>query len=99
LRTQSVHRIPHSTFVTTRNAPPDECRTVIALLLFLANEKAKYFFAEDWTRRANQVDGIYQQRHARMFKRLRCRRATIGCYVGPLSSSAKAYWMPRLRGA
>src|SRR6185369_15812475 len=49
-----------------------------------------YFFAEDWTRRANQVDGIYQQRHARMFKRLRCRRATIGCYVAPLSSSAKA---------
>jgi len=55
-------------------------RDGIALLLFLANEKAKYFFAEDWTRRANQVDGIYQQRHARMFKRLRCRRATIGYY-------------------
>jgi hypothetical protein len=24
LRTESVHRIPRSTFVTTRNAPPDE---------------------------------------------------------------------------
>jgi hypothetical protein len=70
--------------------PSFGCETIAALLLFLANEKAKYFFAEDWTRRANQVDGIYQQRHARMFKRLRCRRATIGCYVAPLSSSAKA---------
>ena len=65
-------------------------RDGIALLLFLANQEAKYFFAKGWTRRANQVDGIYQQRHARMFKRLRCRRATIGCYVAPLSSSAKA---------
>jgi hypothetical protein len=55
-RTESVHRIPHSTFVTTRNAPPDECRTAVALLLFLPNEKAKYFSPEGWTRRANQVD-------------------------------------------
>ena len=55
-------------------------RDGIALLLFLPNEKAKYFSPEGWTRRANQVDGIYQQRHARMFKRLRCRRATIGYY-------------------
>ena len=74
-------------------------RDGIALLLFLANQKAKYFFAKDWTDAQIRSMRIYQQRHARMFKRLRCRRATIGCYVGPLSSSAKAYWMPRLRGA
>ena len=54
LRTQSVHRIPRSTFVTTRNAPPDERGTAMALLLFLPNEKAKYFSPQDWTRRANQ---------------------------------------------
>jgi hypothetical protein len=49
LRTQSVHRIPRSTFVTTRNAPPDERGTGLALLLFLPKEKAKYFLQESWT--------------------------------------------------
>jgi hypothetical protein len=55
-------------------------RDGIALLLFLANQKAKYFFAKDWTDAQIRSMRIYQQRHARMFKRLRCRRATIGCY-------------------
>jgi hypothetical protein len=54
LRTESVHRIPRSTFVTTRNAPPDECGMARALLLFLPNEKAKNFLQVGWTRRANQ---------------------------------------------
>jgi len=74
-------------------------RDGIALLLFLANQKAKYFFANDWTDAqirsteftssvmrgcVNACDVVVQR---------------AGCYVGPLSSSAKAYWMPRLRGA
>jgi hypothetical protein len=58
LRTQSVHRIPRSTFVTTRNAPPDERGTARALLLFLPSEKAKYFLQESWTRRANQCHRV-----------------------------------------
>jgi hypothetical protein len=36
------------------SAPPDERGTELALLLFLPNEKAKYFSQEGWTRRANQ---------------------------------------------
>jgi hypothetical protein len=36
------------------SAPPDERGTELALLLFLPNEKAKYFLQEGWTRRANQ---------------------------------------------
>jgi hypothetical protein len=48
-RTRRVHRIPRSTFVTTRNAPPDERGTANALLLFPPNEKAKYFLQENWT--------------------------------------------------
>jgi hypothetical protein len=51
LRTQSVHRIPHSTFVTTRNAPPDERGTGLALVLFLPNQKAENFLQESWTGR------------------------------------------------
>jgi len=44
-----VHRIPRSTFVTMRNAPPDERGTGCALLLFLPDRKAKYFSLRDWT--------------------------------------------------
>jgi hypothetical protein len=46
----NVHRIPRSTFVTTRNAPPDERGTGLALLLCLPNRKANYFLQESWTR-------------------------------------------------
>ena len=60
-----VHRIPRSTFVTTRNAPPDEHGTGLALLLFLPNQKAKYFSQESWTRRANQCRGVGTVRFAR----------------------------------
>ena len=66
MRTQSVHRIPRSTFVTTRNAPPDERGTGLALLLFLSNEKAKYFLQEDWTRRANQCRRVTRAPACRM---------------------------------
>jgi hypothetical protein len=36
------------------SAPPDEHGTAPALLLFLPDEKAKYFSQAGWTRRANQ---------------------------------------------
>jgi hypothetical protein len=44
-----VHRIPRSTFVTMRNAPPDERGTGRALLLFLPDHQAKYFLHVGWT--------------------------------------------------
>ena len=44
MRTQSVHRIPRSTFVTTRNAPPDErgmdCSSAVS-----TKRKSKIFLA------------------------------------------------------
>ena len=49
--TACVHRIPRSTFVTMRNAPPDERGTGLALVLFLPNQKAENFLQESWTGR------------------------------------------------
>jgi hypothetical protein len=43
LRTQSVHRIPRSTFVTTRNAPPDERGTVMLYCCVYQIEKRDIF--------------------------------------------------------
>jgi hypothetical protein len=43
LRTESVHRIPRSTFVTTRNAPPDERGTTVLYCCFYQIEKRNFF--------------------------------------------------------
>jgi len=40
---------------------------------------------------------IYQQRHARMFKRLRCRRATIGYYSVFERSVGRFAWRKRVK--
>jgi hypothetical protein len=49
LRRIHVHRIPRSTFVTTRNAPPDERGTGEVLELICPTAKAKNFSWHDWT--------------------------------------------------
>ena len=71
-----VHRIPHSTFVTTRNAPPDERGTAVALLPFLANEKAKYFFAGDWT--SVQISGSQGKAFLLPLRETRDRKKAVG---------------------
>jgi hypothetical protein len=38
-----VHRIPHSTFVTTRNAPPDERGMARLLMLIWPGKEQEYF--------------------------------------------------------
>jgi hypothetical protein len=44
-----VHRIPRSTFVTTRNAPPDERGTGEVVKAICPTAKAKNFSRKDWT--------------------------------------------------
>jgi hypothetical protein len=48
-----VHRIPRSTFVTTRNAPPDERGTGEVLEVICPTVKAKNFSQADWTGQIN----------------------------------------------
>jgi hypothetical protein len=44
-----VHRIPHPTSVTIAKRPSYRGGTGESIKLFLPNQKAKYFFAQDWT--------------------------------------------------
>ena len=74
-------------------------RDGIALLLFLANQKAKYFFAKDWTDAQIRSTAFTSSVMRGCVNACDVVVQRAGCYVGPLSSSAKAYWMPRLRGA
>src|SRR5579863_2200344 len=63
-----VHRIPHPTSVTMRNAPPEGSGTALDIHLICASEKQKYFWRGGWTsgrkrvcettRRANQLSGF-----------------------------------------
>ena len=58
-----VHRIPRPTSVTTAKRPSFRCGTGFALLLFLANEKAKNFLKKDWTGREISAAASSQRPH------------------------------------
>ena len=49
LRSQSVHRIPHPTFVTMANAPLIEAGRRKLVEVICPTGQAKYFSKRDWT--------------------------------------------------
>jgi hypothetical protein len=71
-RRQSVHRIPHPTFVTIAKRPSCEGRTRELVEVICPTGQAKYFFEEDWTTQItlNRLTKI-------QFTRMRFREANL----------------------